>query len=310
MNNRPKPYIGENVDKYMKRLKKWENKHSESSTDTSSSSSCGESSSDCETFSMVPKNKKRYNKFHGMVGSIFVDDEVFQKHRKQYEPKSQKIVSELCFDICKDGKDKDKCSKQLKYLISYIEDTYWHGDMPNDAKKAVVLMCKAVKNKKLFIYMISYSIFSTSGLKYLEGKEDEIYKSRGVLQIRGKENYEFASEAGEYDFLKHPKKLATFKKGAIIGSVAVYKAIAREAGIRELTFADSVRMMKPSEALPDNHVSELDRQKWLSRLKIYGIVKKIMEEGENSCESTSSDEIERTCPCRKCCKQKKHKKHH
>lgn len=240
-------------------------------------------------------NRKSEIELQYLCKPVFVDEEILNKYSILCNPKTKKNISDLYSDICK-GKDKkpeDNHNKKLKDLISYIENTYWRGNMPKKAKKAVILMNMAIENDKLFIYMISYSIFATSGLKYLKENSDKYYKSRGVLHIRGETNYRIAEEVTDYDFLYAPSKLGSYKKKAIIGSVAVYENIAKRTNITELTFEDSVRMMEQKEGLPENHVFGPDKTKWLLRVKIYNTVKKIMDEKSNS---SSLDEIVRTDP--------------
>ena len=85
-----------------------------------------------------------------------------------------------------------------------------------------------------FASLMSHILHSTSGFEKLEQDSEETYKARGIIQIKGKENYKLAtkllkeyinkqdSEMEHIDFEKLPEELGTLSAEAITASLLVY----------------------------------------------------------------------------------------
>lgn len=222
--------------------------------------------------------------------NTFVYDHDLIKCRYSLQ-KHYHLNTTLCLKQPSIIEDKPCKANELLCMFRYIEMKYWvkRKDcfMPEDVERALLQIAVLVKNKHLFLLMMSHIIHSTSGLSILDSSyygEKGIYRSRGIIQLQGEKNYRLASKNVKSNFVAKPDLLATLSEDAIKGSVEVWMKIAEETkNIENLCFKESVNMMKPWESQGDNMKTEDGKKRWKSRYDIYIKLCKCFNENPRFC---------------------------
>ncbi|ELQ75506.1 hypothetical protein THOM_1547 [Trachipleistophora hominis] len=117
--------------------------------------------------------------------------------------------------------------------------------------------------------LLAHCIHNTSGFKYLTGADESAqvgaYISRGILQIRGKENYRLADQNGF--FLRCPSRMAALDSMANEGALNVYAAVVKVDD--QLTFIDSWVALNPLEVQGTNYQLPYFQKIIIGRLNVY-----------------------------------------
>lgn len=106
------------------------------------------------------------------------------------------------------------------------------------------------------ILFATFALFNTSGFKYMENIYDTIngrYKSRGVLMITGKENYELLALVSSRDFVGCPEVLVQKTAENVLASILFWNAYLIET---ERDFCSVVAKFNPQDAREGANTNE------------------------------------------------------
>ena len=146
----------------------------------------------------------------------------------------------------------------INVVLNYLKNTYWKNEITpqkriNEVGRALSVIHNVLRNnKRSLIIFTAHSIFSTDGFKKLESSLSQWgkWKSRGLIQLTTKANYQFLSRIiGDDYFLRNPAALATLSDEAVRASALYWKRMIRDnfRNAQNLSFWEVLAFLSPEE---------------------------------------------------------------
>ncbi|KCZ77130.1 hypothetical protein H311_01862, partial [Anncaliia algerae PRA109] len=120
------------------------------------------------------------------------------------------------------------------------------------------------------------------GFNFLKGQPldvEEKWRSRGILQIEGKGNYEKLNDLEKsVNWVKYPKKLGYLTRNAVVASIKFWSFLVKNAKNKDkkfkLDFLSALKLLNTREV--QKPFKEEYRENLLNRLEVYKTVKKLL----------------------------------
>ncbi|KAM0676501.1 hypothetical protein GVAV_000470 [Gurleya vavrai] len=169
------------------------------------------------------------------------------------------------FEFTPELHKRERFITEMKKFITYMysQNVDWSGTT------AIGYIYDQLKmnTNELFIFF-AIVLYNTDGMQFLEELDcDEIYKSRGLLMLNCKENYELmANLTKNSDWVNKPEKLGFLSMCAVEATVRYWKYFTNGS---ETRYIELLRRLNIEEALPEAKDCEVLRKRLAKRTFFY-----------------------------------------
>lgn len=232
------------------------------------------------------------NRFENDNQDVNCSETLLQEHLKPKKCNVGRIIEKRIDELLRDCIYERKCESYktaksfclndyIEKTISVIRKFYYKPSSESETK--IHLILKMIYNsfpepniEKMAIFT-AHALFNTSCFKELEEMEGGDYKCRGLLMIKGEENYSKLDKLCFWtkSFVKNPKCLADLKEAPIKATVEFFLNIyIKEVNENVSLYEHSLQVLKPMEYVraTENKLASDDLEKLTKRTHLFNLL--------------------------------------